>query len=751
MTTDYQPVDEQPKKVNKCLLAIILVLILALGVVLIYGITRPAKCDTAPSVAPEYHGPKATSSANLLKAQNLRKQMTHEEKINITQGWGWESWNVNEGDYIGNTWANKRLNIPSLKMQDAGNGFRTLDSRTIGQVTSWPSALALTSNWDRDVVLSYGVALGKEFTAKGANVVLSPGVNVARVALCGRNLEYLSGEDPYLGAELVRPWIEGVQSQGVMTVTKHFVGNNQENNRNGVDAQIDERTLFEVYYPPYAAAVEAGTTAFMCSYNIVNGSHACNNKVLLTRDLKGRMGFEGLVMSDWWAVHDYGYEMAGMDLEMPGTPAGSSKAYLSFSGLKEGEMGAEEEARLNDMVDRILKPMYDLDLFSTNVCSPPDCSDYIYKAKATSDEHVALARATGAKGAILLKNEGDVLPLKPGSTVAIVGSACDADDTLNNENSQWFSGNYYVIGGSGRVLALPKDIYSIKDGLAERNELKLQLSLTDNVTEALDAMEGADVVITCGGAVTQESFDRSTLALDQDDFIMEIVSNKTAPVVVLAMAPGAITANWADDADAAALMFLGGQESGHAWADVLMGDVNFQGKLPVTIPMSDDDTVKPCEGEDTGAPCPYTEKLNVGWKGMAPEGVRYPFGYGLSYTTFGYKWMVEPTSYGCDAAALVCMTVLVSNNGIVPGRDVAQLYVTFPEELGEPAKVLKGFQKTPTIEVGGSALVTFQLLPRDLSWFDVAKGDWSLATGDVKFIVGPSSADERLTGSVTMV
>ena len=250
----------------------------------------------------------------------LVSNMTLAEKESLLSGIGWgpDDYDPEAGWYVGNTPSIPRLNIPPILMQDAGQGFRTTDRRIVGEVTSWSVGLGLASTWDPALVKEWAAAVAKEYRAKGANTILGPGLNTHRVARGGRNAEYLSGEDPWLGAALVGPYVEGFQSQGVMAVAKHFGLNNQETDRDDVNAIVpDARALSEVYHVPFRAAVDAGVAAFMCSYNLVNGTHACSSESLLGSDLKATMGYGGFVMSDWWATHDTSAAQ-GLDMEMPG-------------------------------------------------------------------------------------------------------------------------------------------------------------------------------------------------------------------------------------------------------------------------------------------------------------------------------------------------------------------------------------------------------------------------------------------------
>ena len=254
------------------------------------------------------YGEDAASAAHALAAK-----LTAQEQLRLIQGVGWSGWELLQNYYVGSMFAIPRLGIPSIRMQDAGQGFRTIDARNVGRVTAWPCLLGVAATWDAALTRRFAAAVGEEFRVKGANMILGPSVNVHRIARNGRNAEYLSGEDPALGSVLTGAYVEGVQSAGVAATAKHFVLNSQETNRNSESSDASDRTLWEVYYPPFEAAVRAGAAAVMCGYNKVNGTHACGDAHILIDHLREQMGFEGFVMSDWWAVHDEKAAAAGVD------------------------------------------------------------------------------------------------------------------------------------------------------------------------------------------------------------------------------------------------------------------------------------------------------------------------------------------------------------------------------------------------------------------------------------------------------
>ncbi len=335
-----------------------------------------------------------------------------------------------------------------------------------------------------------------------------------------------------------------------------------------------------------------------------------------------------------------------------------------------------------------------------------------------------MARAIAGESVVLLKNENNVLPLKRGSRVAVVGSACNAANRVIGLS--WDQGSYYVVGGSGRVLSTRAA--SIVVGIraqAQSGEVQVSESLDDNVARAVTAANAADVVVICGGTTSTEDRDRATLLLDQDNFIREVLAQTNTPSVVLMATPGPVLTSWKDNADAILNMFLGGEATGNAWADVLLGKVNPSGKLPVTFPDSYDQTVEPCPG--TGS-CVYNEGLFVGYRGLDNTAVSFPFGFGLSYTTFEFEFASSVLPCSTSSRA-VCFSVAVSNTGGVAGAEVVQAYLAYPQVFEEPPHVLRGFNKV-TVGVGEVVNVEFELTEKDLSIWNTAARAWSVASGN---------------------
>ena len=722
--------------------------------------------------------------------------------------------------------ARRSVSVNPTLSRMTSQGFRTIDKSQFGQVTSWPCGLAVTGAWDVGLMRSWAEALGKEFRSKGANMILGPSINVHRVAKNGRNAEYISGESPYLGSQLVPAYVQGVQSQKVMANVKHFILNNQETNRGSVSSNVGERALHQVYMAPFRAGILAGAATAMCSYNRVNGTYSyvasarpspllgsprlavrplpcgphprrgagrpaphfgtahpfppppccwrvrrvlcpqlipvpaarprCGQGETLNRALKADLNFSGFVTSDWGAVHADGCQAAGLDMDQPGTDHYFDKAKLTG-----------DAAALDDMAARVVTALDMVGALDDSVCTGgKDCGHYLYEANATSTEHATLARTIAAQSAALLKNDNATLPVRPGATVRVVGEACDAPYNLA-ALSQWNVGNYYVMGGSGRVINPVST--SILAGLRQRARRSNVTVLTSDTPAAAAAAAAAgedadvDLIITCGASWSSEGADRTTLKVDQDAAIAQLVAQAKAPVAVLLTAPGAlVTSSFDGGAAAVVSMFLAGQATGLAWADVLFGDVNPSGRLPVTFLQSEADAVEPCPGVQ----CDYTEGLAVGYRGLWGKPVAYPFGHGLSYTAFKYSAAAVvpcpgpggrrgPAGPGAAAGGdpvqpPVCVGVTVANDGAVPGAEVAQLYLTFPADAGEPSPALRGFAKTAVLKPGASEDVVFRLSAHDLSVYDVRLGGFAMASGAFEAAVGASSRDTRATVKFTV-
>ncbi|KAL6059482.1 Thermostable beta-glucosidase B [Balamuthia mandrillaris] len=652
-------------------------------------------------------------------------------------------------NYTGNvTPANPSLGIPSLKMNDGPQGFR--DNNFPGTTTAWPSTLTVAASWDLDLVWRWGQAMGKEFHDKGANVQLGPGLCLARIPPNGRNFEYLAGEDPRLGYELVQPLVAAVQAQHVMAVAKHYVLNNQETNRGEVSDNADERTRFELYYPAFLGAVRAGAASVMCSYNKVYGKWACENEETLRTDLKERMGFNGFIMSDWGGTHSTSIRQ-GLDMEMP------SADYFGDRLFALVESGIVSEKMLDESVLRVLTAMFRVGLFDFP-------NPNIRSNNVTSPAHNDLARKLSAASTVLLKNDRQVLPLNPASLrrVAVIGWADE--------------GAFIHGGGSGSVA--PSRIITPLMGITNRLSASSpshllsshSTSSTSSVTvtfspgrpgqhaSAAAAAKASDVAIVFIGTTSSEGSDRTSLRVDQqgDELVMAVAAAQpNNNTIVVVSTPGAIlTSPWAKSERVPAILtnFMPGQEVGNAIADILFGDINPSAKLPLTFPNKENEqnmTTNQYPGipPDNPINANYTEGLFVGYRWYDQHNVTpaFPFGHGLSYTTFLYDHLhISPSS----PSPFVNVAFTITNTGRREGAEVAQLYIGFPVSAKEPPRLLRCFKKVQ-LRPEQTEKVKCTLREEDLSVWDAERHAWTVVHGSFTVYVGSSSRDIRLSGSFT--
>jgi beta-glucosidase len=652
-----------------------------------------------------------------------------------------------------------RVAIPSIMVSDGPHGLRKQDRAAdhvgIGgsvPATCFPTGSALASTWDPDLVRRVGAAIGAEARAQGVAVVLGPGVNLRRDPRCGRNFEYLS-EDPVVAGVLGAALVEGLQSQGVGASLKHFAANNQEHDRLRVSADVDERPLRELYLSAFERIVrDARPWTVMCSYNRINGVYASQDPWLLTEVLRDEWGFDGLVVSDWGAVDDpVAAVAAGLDLEMPST-GGASAARLA-AAVAAGDL---DEAVLDRAVGRLLG-LLDRTLPGVEAGGSLD-----------AEAHHALARAAAAAGTVLLRNEGSVLPLSLGTD----GEGATARLAVIGELART---PRYQGAGSSRVnplrltdaltalrAAAPDGVevafapgYGVDDPTADAEALR---------AEAVAAAAGAEVAVVFLGlppSYESEGYDRTHLDLPADQVaLLEAVAGACPRVVVVLANGGVVTAPWAAQADAVVEAWLGGQAGGEAVVDVLLGWAEPSGRLAEAIPLrlQDGPTFLHFPGEDGHVR--YGEGLFVGYRHHdAVDGpVAFPFGHGLSYTTFAWS-DVEVTALtpeaGADGAgwrgpARIAVEVTVANTGGRPGTEVVQAYVGRPGAAAvRPVRELKAFAKV-ALEPGASQRVRLVLDQRDLSTWSPRHHAWVLEPGTFAVSVGASSRDLRATVEVAV-
>jgi len=709
------------------------------------------------------------------------------EKYTFVRGTGWREYEILSGMYIGNAGGGQRFGIPSLNMHDSGNGFNNIDitersfqefsmPKETAQVTSFPVALNLASIWSEDYAKQFGEAMGEEFKAKGANCLLGPALEIHRVPRNGRNAEYISGESPYLGARLVKPYVRGVQSKKVLASAKHFIANHQETDRRVANSIVDARTRYEMYYPPFEAAVEADVAMQMCGYNQVNGIWNCGSKEVLKDDLKGALGFKGWVQSDWWAFHSFeqGIE-GGVDQEMPGTPTADFETHYTDVNLnklvEDKGIGAIDE-KVRPQLDYMLK--YGLVEPDDQTCRMGECKPLLLNTVVTTEARQNLSRDMATKAVVLLKNDQKLLPFNASITkIALLGKTCDLKMPWLND---WGinGASYYYIGGSGRNF--PKGVVTIKDGLEEMCKTKgctVVGSYTDDVDTATEELgqnlSGADVAILCGGVAASEDYDRPHLSINEEAFFLKAAEHfANIPLVTLTMTAGTIIMPWMDNVTSALTVFNPGKYAGHAFADTLFGNNNPSAKLPLFTPKTETGTTLPTYPADGQKPTRedpldvnYTERLCVAWHCHPRENIMFPFGYGLSYTTFKYESISAATvsaaaATECDGVIdadkadtlMWCITADIRNDGDYVGTEVAQLYMGFPTGLGEPAKVHRGFHRLVDIAKGASMKAKFPIYKRDLQTYNAETKAWQDHTGSYQFWVGTNEGDEALSTTI---
>ena len=658
-------------------------------------------------------GPKITQ-ADKDRAAALVAKMTVEEKIDLISGKidGFKTYGI------------PRLGIPCIRMADGPQGVRNIDGKHI-QSTFFPCGISAAASWNREAVKGMGAGIGSAAKAHGVQIMLGPGVNIYRSALCGRNFEYY-GEDPYLAGETALSYIEGMQDEGVMATIKHFALNQQEYDRHGVSSNADERTINELYFPTFRKAVEKGNVAaVMTSYNPVNGTHAAENPWLVRDNLR-KWGFEGIVMSDWTSTYStVNFITGGVDFEMPKNWVSNQEAVKALL-----ENGVVTEADLDEKCQNILQSFIAYGFLDQSLDADPAAEDPAVSRKRAYD--IAI------EGPVLLKNEDNLLPLKPSKNViAVIGP---------NSN------NIPCGGGSGWVHPEDGKAVTLAEGLLRLGK-KWNVQLLG--TTQPDVLKNAAAVIVCIGfdrLSEGEGKDRKyTLPKGQDEIVERAAAYNKNVIVVVNSGGEFDMSEWKDKAKAIILDWYPGQEGGNALADIVSGKVSPSGKLPFTFwgelgknPAQKWYAAAPLHPRDNRDRYPFTtygEGIFLGYRGVEHFGVEplYPFGYGLSYGNFEYSdASAVPSGDGFD------VSFTVRNSGKVDAKEVAEVYVApLNPSLMRPAKELKGFDKK-LIAKGKSVRYTIHLGADAFSVYDTAIHDWRIDPGDYKILIGSSSADIRL-------
>jgi beta-glucosidase len=615
--------------------------------------------------------------------------------------------------------------LPSVVLTDGPHGVRRQagDFDQLGlfdslPATCFPPAVAVGASWDPEVAEQIGAAIGREARALGVHVVLGPGVNIKRSPLCGRNFEYYS-EDPLLSGVLGAAHVRGQQAQGVGASVKHFVANNQETDRMQVSADVDERTLREIYLPAFERVVtEARPATVMCAYNKVNGVYASQHRWLLTDVLRSEWGFAGAVVSDWGAVDDRVAALAaGLDLQMPGDRGAGDRRVVE--AVRAGELDEAfvdvAAARVAGLADLVTEPAAAFD----------------------GDAHHALARRLAAECAVLLKNDGDLLPLSAEDRIAVVGEFARTPRFQGGGSSNVHPTR--VDAALDELRASARDVSFAPgfclDGSADAAALR---------AAAVEVARAADVAVVFAGladADESEGSDRTTLDLPagQVELIRAVAAANPRTVVVLAHGGALALEGWHDEVAAILDGFLLGQAGGGALADLLLGRANPCGHLAETIPLRLADTPSYLNFPGEQGHVRYGEGVMVGYRHYETVGraVRYPFGHGLSYTTFATRDLrVDVTGPGTAALA-----VTVANTGPRAGKHLVQVYVaTGAGPVRRPARELRAFTTVP-LEPGESREVRLELDRRAFAYWDVREGGWVVAPGEYRVQVGASAAD----------
>lgn len=656
--------------------------------------------------------------------KGIIREMTLEEKAGMCSGK--DFWHLKGVE---------RLGIPEVMVSDGPHGLRkqAAEADHLGlnesiKAVCFPTACATACSFDRDLLEEMGERIGDECQAEDLSVILGPAVNIKRSPLCGRNFEYFS-EDPYLASQMAAAHIKGVQSKNVGTSIKHFAANNQEHRRMSCSSEVDERTLREIYLAAFETAIkEAKPDTVMCSYNRINGEFASENHWLLTEVLRDEWGFDGYVMSDWGAVNDRVKGLkAGLELEMPASGGTTDKEIVE--AVKNGEL---DEAVLDRAVERILNIVFKF-------------ADNRQEGKFDKEEDHKLAAKIEAESMVLLKNEG-VLPLPTqGKKIAFIGKFAEAPRFQGGGSSHI---NSFKITGA---LEAAKEVAQVT--YAQGYDIKEDVIDQDMLNQAVETAKEADVAVIFAGlpdAFESEGYDRSHMRMPecQNTLISEIAKVQENVVVVLHNG-SPVEMPWADEVKGILEAYLGGQAVGQAEVDVLFGKANPCGKLAETIPYKLADNPSYLNFPGDGQTVAYNEGVFVGYRYYDTKEmpVRYPFGYGLSYTTFEYSDLQLSADKIKDTDTLK-VTLKVKNTGDRAGKEIVQLYVADKTgSASRPVKELKNFVKVE-LQPQEEKIVEMELDKRSFAWYNTQIHDWYAASGEYEILAAASSRDIRLKKTV---
>ena len=671
----------------------------------------------------------------------------------------------------------ERLGIPEVWCTDGPHGIRPevlwdewdQAGWTNDSCTAYPALSCLAASWDRELAALYGKCIGEEARYRKKDVLLGPGVNICRTPLNGRNFEYM-GEDPFLAGEMVVPYVKGVQENGVAACVKHFAANNQETKRTWTNSIVDDRTMYEIYLPAFKAAVQkGGAWAIMGSYNLYNGQYNCHNKKLLCDILKDEWGFDGVVISDWGGCRNDDEPITnGLDMEFGtwtnGLQGAASNGYDSYhmanpylERIRDGRAGTTE---LDDKVRRILRL-----IFRTSMAPER------HFGRFTCPEHYEAARKIAAEGTVLLKNDG-VLPLENPGKILVVGENAIKKMVVGGGSSslktryevtplealqEEFGEN--VVYERGYVGSTETSYNKVSTG----ENLEESRSAEELIAAAVAAAEKADIIIFVGGLnkskhQDNEGTDRFQLTLPYgQQEVVEALAATGKKIVAINSSGSPVAMPWADKVNALVQGWYGGTEGGHGLADVLTGRVNPSGKMPFTVPCSLEDGPLKTERQYPGVMEEgkdkmqeyYDEGVFIGYRWYSTQGIapQFPFGYGLSYTSFEIS-DVKATRSRVGRLGEFKVKLTVKNTGERDGAEVVQVYIAPPESpVARPVKELKGFAKV-YLKAGESKQISIPLSYQDLCYFDTEEHKWTAAPGEYTILVGNSS--ENLPVSTTI-
>jgi len=683
------------------------------------------------------------------RVNDLFGRLTEDEKISLLGG---ASANT--------TVAIPRLQVPSMRMADAGAGVRGIGSSNGGPASAFPSGVVMASTWDPALIGQAAAAIGDEAHNKkvGSQVLLGPAVNIQRSPLGGRNGEYFS-EDPFLAGQMAVGYITGMQGVGTSSCIKHFACNNEEVDRREANVLVGERALREIYLPAFEAGVKEGHVwTVMSSYNRINGPHASANHYLLTDVLKQGWGFDGMMMSDWHGAHQTATVInAGNDLEMPGKPRNLNPAAIKLA-LQNGQTTT---AAIDENVRRILRT-----IIRTGLLDGPWQLD---PTQVNSPEHQKLTRDVAEQGIILLKNQDNILPLDTTKihSIAVIGLAADRPQIEvrgSPEVTPFYSvsplvgitkraGNDIAIHFAPGAIDNPAPVPNSAP-VPAADPAQAQTDTTGNpLQEAVDAAKNSDVavVVVSTFRTEGEGHDRPSMSLPngQDALIQAVAAVNKRTIVILNNGTPVDMRPWIDQVPGLLEAWFPGQEGGNAIASILFGDVNPSGKLPTTFGMRREDY--PDYGNFPGVKfrVAYEEGIYVGYRHFDKENIAplFPFGFGLSYTTFEYGplQLSQPT---LDPQGKIAVSLDVKNTGSRAGQEVVELYIHDPSpKIDKPVRELKGFAKV-ALAPGETKTVTIPITPRDLAYFDVPGKQWKADAGDYEIQIGASSRDIRQHATV---